>query len=126
MSSSDEISISKDLVAASAVPLVLALLREGENYGYAIGKTVKDRSGNVIEWADGMLYPVLHRLERQGMIEAVWKRSESGRKRKYYRLCRKGEIELLRRRRQWDVVHETLSKSWGDLFSSGTAVLPLF
>ena len=59
--------MSKDLVAASATPLVLAILAEGDSYGYAIIKRVAELSGGHLQWTDGMLYPVLHRLERQGL-----------------------------------------------------------
>jgi PadR family transcriptional regulator PadR len=65
-------NISKDLVAASATPLVLAILSEGESYGYAILKKVGELSGGQLQWTDGMLYPVLHRLERNGHVEATW------------------------------------------------------
>ena len=59
--------IDKDLVAASATPLVLAILAEGESYGYAILKRVRELSDGELEWTDGMLYPLLHRLERLGL-----------------------------------------------------------
>ena len=71
--------ISKDLVAASATPLVLAILSEGESYGYAILKRVGELSGGRLQWTDGMLYPVLHRLERLGYIKASWKSSWTSR-----------------------------------------------
>src|SRR4051794_1066426 len=64
--------INKDLVAASATPLVLAILAEGDSYGYAILKRVNKLSGGDLQWTDGMLYPVLHRLERQGHIRGKW------------------------------------------------------
>ena len=100
--------IGKDLVAASATPLVLAILSEGESYGYAIIKRVDELSGGEMQWTDGMLYPVLHRLERNGLVEASWGRSESGRRRKYYRLTDQGSEELADQQRQWRVVNETL------------------
>src|SRR5207237_6578985 len=62
--------MGKDLVAASATPLVLAILAEGDSYGYAIIKRVAELSGGHLQWTDGMLYPVLHRLERQGHVAA--------------------------------------------------------
>ena len=71
--------MSKDLVAASATPLVLAILAEGDSYGYAIIKRVAELSGGHLQWTDGMLYPVLHRLERQGLVAAKWSASETGR-----------------------------------------------
>jgi PadR family transcriptional regulator len=100
--------VGKDLVAASATPLVLAILSEGESYGYAIIKRVDELSGGELQWTDGMLYPVLHRLERNGLVKANWGRSNSGRRRKYYRLSDQGTEELANQRRQWQVVNETL------------------
>ena len=86
--------MSKDLVAASATPLVLAILAEGDSYGYAIIKRVTELSGSHLQWTDGMLYPVLHRLERQGYVAAKWSTSENGRKRKYYRITKEGRAQL--------------------------------
>ena len=80
--------LGKDLVAASATPLVLAILAEGDSYGYAIIKRVTELSGGHLQWTDGMLYPVLHRLERQGLVAAKWGASDSGRRRKYYRITK--------------------------------------
>ena len=105
-------NISKDLVAASAAPLVLAILGETESYGYAIRKRVGELSGGEIEWTDGMLYPVLHRLERNGFVEARWGTSEAGRRRKYYRLTKRGAEELKRQQQQWRVVDSALRSIW--------------
>ena len=105
-------NIDKDLVAASAAPLVLAILGEAESYGYAIRKRVGELSGGELEWTDGMLYPVLHRLERNGYVEARWGASETGRRRKYYRLTKLGADELERQRRQWRVVDSALRNIW--------------
>ncbi len=101
-------NIGKDLVAASATPLVLSILSEGESYGYAIIKRVAELSGGELQWTDGMLYPVLHRLERNGYVESSWGRSETGRRRKYYRLTDRGSEELASQRRQWQVVSSAL------------------
>lgn len=104
--------IHKDLVAASATPLVLAILSEGESYGYAIIKRVAELSHGQLQWTDGMVYPLLHRLERNGLVKAVWGRSETGRRRKYYRLTRAGNEHLARQRRQWQAVDLTLRGIW--------------
>ena len=104
-------NIGKDLVAASATPLILAILSEGESYGYAIIKRVAELSSGELEWTDGMLYPVLHRLERNGLVKAVWGRSESGRRRRYYRLTDRGEEELASQRQQWHVVDSALRRT---------------
>ncbi len=104
--------LNKDLVAASATPLVLAILAEGDSYGYAIIKRVAELSGGHLQWTDGMLYPVLHRLERQGFVEANWVTSDTGRKRKYYRITAEGRAQLAAQRQQWQVVDETLRGIW--------------
>ena len=72
-------NVTKDLVAASATPLVLGILAENESYGYAILKRVSNLSNGQLQWTDGMLYPLLHRLERLGHVKAGWGRSETGR-----------------------------------------------
>jgi DNA-binding PadR family transcriptional regulator len=105
-------SINKDLVAASSTPLVLAILAEGDSYGYAILKRVRELSGGALEWTDGMLYPVLHRLERAGAIESRWEGTETGRRRRYYRVTRTGRAQLADERRQWLAVDRALDRLW--------------
>lgn len=104
--------IDKDLTAASSTPLVLAILTEEDSYGYAILQRVKELSGGRIEWTDGMLYPVLHRLSRLGYVEARWEVAESGRRRKYYRITPEGRGQLEEQRRQWQAVDATLRGVW--------------
>lgn len=103
---------SKDLIAASSTPIVLAILAEGDSYGYAIIKRVQELSGGHMEWTDGMLYPVLHRLERLGYIKARWEEAENGRSRKYYRITARGREQLAEERRQWQTVDATLRGIW--------------
>jgi len=107
----DPAAISKDLVAASAVPLILSILQGGDSYGYAIIQRVREISGGAKEWADGMLYPILHRLERKKLVESYWGEAESGRKRKYYRLRRAGAEELAALRAHWDNLHGMLRRA---------------
>lgn len=101
---------SKDLVAASAIPLILSILQRGDSYGYAVIQQVRELSGGEMEWADGMLYPILHRLERRKLVRSYWGVAESGRKRKYYRLNRTGAEELVALRGHWDRLHGMLNK----------------
>jgi DNA-binding PadR family transcriptional regulator len=115
----DPMGINKDLIAASSTPIVLAILAEGESYGYAILKRVRESSGGRIAWTDGMLYPVLHRLERLGHVEARWKVAESGRRRKYYRITRGGRAQLAEERRQWHAV-DTMLRGIGRTLASTT------
>ena len=104
--------INKDLVAASATSLILAIIAEGDTYGYAILKRVSELSGGELKWTDGMLYPVLHRLERQGHIEGNWGTAETGRKRKYYRITEQGRAQLAEQRQQWQAVDAALRNIW--------------
>jgi PadR family transcriptional regulator PadR len=104
--------IDKDLVAASATPLVLSILSDGESYGYAILKRVRDLSDGDLEWTDGMLYPLLHRLHRLGYVTTEWRVPPEGRRRKYYALTGAGAAALAEHRRQWAAVTRTLDGVW--------------
>ena len=107
--------ISKDLVAASSMPLVLSILYSGESYGYAIIGAVRELSDYNLNWTDGMLYPVLHRLEKQGLISSSWRIADNGRKRKYYGITERGKAELERQKVQWNVVQSALDRVWKKL-----------
>lgn len=100
--------INKDLIAASSTPIVLAILAEEDNYGYAILQRVREISGGQLQWTDGMLYPVLHRLGRLGYVEARWEVADSGRRRRYYHITTQGRAHLAEQHRQWQAVDETL------------------
>lgn len=104
--------LSRELVAASTVPLVLSILGEGESYGYALIQRARELSGGSIEWTEGMLYPVLHWMEREGLIQAEWREADTGRKRKYYRIRKEGRKALRVEQQQWLAVHHTLTKLW--------------
>jgi PadR family transcriptional regulator PadR len=104
--------ISKALVAASAKPIVLALLLSGENYGYQILKRVSQVSGGKLDWSEALLYPVLHRLEKDGLVVSQWKISEGNRLRKYYRLTPAGKKELLEEKEHWLSVYRALHLLW--------------
>jgi DNA-binding PadR family transcriptional regulator len=105
-------SISKELVAASSRPMVLSILAGGESYGYEILQRVAVLSGGRLQWSDGMLYPVLHRLDKEGLVRSRWRVVESGRRRKYYSITAKGKKQLAQDRSNWTAVHEALSHSW--------------
>lgn len=107
--------INKDLIAASSTPMVLAILAEDDSYGYAILQRVRELSDGRMEWTDGMLYPVLHRLERLGYVKARWQVAETGRRRKYYQITTDGLAQLAEERRQWLAVDATLRGIWSTL-----------
>ena len=104
--------INKGLMAASSTPVVLAILAEEDSYGHAILQRVRELSEGRMEWTDGMLYPVLHRLERLGHVEARWEVAESGRRRKYYAITPQGRAQLAEEREQWQAVDATLRTMW--------------
>jgi DNA-binding PadR family transcriptional regulator len=104
--------IPKDLVAASAAPLVLSILAEQDSYGYAIIKRVAELSDGELAWTEGLLYPLLHRLERQGHVVSEWGASDTGRRRKYYRLTADGRAALTEHQTQWRAVAQALEASW--------------
>ena len=104
--------VAKDLVAASATPMVLGILADGDSYGYAILRRISELSGGELEWTEGLLYPLLHRLERLGWVESSWQAVAGERRRKYYRITGKGRAELVEQRRQWDTVVDALEEVW--------------
>src|SRR6187397_2584984 len=108
--------IEKELVAASTEPLILTLLAKDESYGYELIQEVKRLSGDKIQWTDGMLYPVLHRMEREGWIESRWGESENGRKRKYYSLKKQGKKALEEQREQWVTVSTVFKQLWKERY----------
>jgi DNA-binding PadR family transcriptional regulator len=113
------VHIDKDLVAASATPLVLAILADGESYGYAILKRVRELSEGEMEWTDGMLYPLLHRLQRLGYVTTEWRTPPEGRRRRYYAITGEGRATLAEQQRQWLTVARALGDVW-----QGSAALP--
>ena len=104
--------ISKALTGASTKPIILAILKRGESYGYEIIQQVRDITGGELDWSEPMLYPFLKRLERDGLIRSQWRLSDKGPLRKYYTLTKTGLAELERERSQWLKVHSALTLLW--------------
>ena len=104
--------ISRELIAASSRPLILSILSHRESYGYEIIKKVHALSQQEMNWKDGMLYPVLHKLEKEELIESFWKNAETGRKRKYYRIKPRGRAMLKTQKQNWQLVNTVLNQLW--------------
>ena len=104
--------IDKELIAATSRAFVLSILMEGDSYGYSIIQRVSELTDKKFEWTDSMLYPVLHRLEKQGSTRAYWKPSPTGRKRKYYSLTDAGREELADKQRQWQIAARAFNSLW--------------
>jgi len=85
--------------------LLLAVVAEGPSYGYEITQSVLARSGGRFDLKEGSLYPALHRLEREKLLEASWSEYE-GRRRKYYKLTPGGRKALAARRNEWQAFSE--------------------
>ena len=105
--------LNRELAGASARPILLSILADGESYGYAILQRIETLSGGELEWQDGTLYPVLHRMENEGLISSSWRIAENGRRRKYYAITAKGREVLEAERRQWLRVDAVLAQLWG-------------
>jgi PadR family transcriptional regulator, regulatory protein PadR len=104
--------VSKDLVAASSRMIILSLLCREKNYGYQILQSIKLLTEGGWSWKDGMLYPVLHKMEQEKLITSHWEVSPTGLKRKYYEIAEKGLMELQKEKEEWHFVHATLHKLW--------------
>lgn len=104
--------ITKALMAASTKPIILTILRGGEDYGYNIIQRVKELSGGTLDWSDGMLYPVLQRLEKENLISSQWVVSDGGRHRKYYKITPLGLQELVTEMGQWQSMIRALNLIW--------------
>lgn len=106
------IMISKNLTAASTKPIILGILKQGSSYGYLIIKKIKELSGGSLAYSDGMLYPVLHRLEKEGLIQSKWTMNGESRPRKYYEITDAGKEALVQEKQQWSQVNAVLGLLW--------------
>ena len=104
--------INKELIGASTVPLILTVLQSGEYYGYDLIKKVRQLSGGKLEWSEAMLYPVLHRMERDGSIQSRWEIMENSRKRKYYGITAQGKLLLSKKKEDWIELMELFTNMW--------------
>lgn len=102
----------RELTAAPVTPLVLRVLSESENYGYAILKRVRELAGAELEWPDAMVYPLFHRLRRLGYVTTEWRTMPEGRRRRYYAITDDGLAELAQRQGQWVSAIRARSGRW--------------
>jgi transcriptional regulator len=104
--------LSKDLIAASSIPLVLTVLSEGESYGYEIIRKIKEKSNGQLSFAEGTLYPILKKLEEKGFISSKWYTGENERERKYYKITSKGKKQLAKEKESWQSINQILQQLW--------------
>lgn len=94
-------SIDRTLVTRSTSMLLMKLLEQEDMYGYQMIAELANRSDQTFSLKAGTLYPLLHDLERQGMISAYEKTAETGRMRKYYALTKNGRRSLVEKEAEW-------------------------
>ncbi len=96
-------TINKELMKGSTSILLLSLLNKEDMYGYQIAHQLKEVSESVFALKEGTLYPMLHSLENADAIESYWVDAESGKRRKYYRITKKGKRVLKEKKNEWEV-----------------------
>ncbi len=103
--------ITKELVAASSRSLILSILRNQQSYGYEILRTISTLTEGRWNWTDGMIYPLLRRLESEKLIISHWKKVGVRRRRRYYAITQNGREALEKGLKEWEIVHATLQKA---------------
>lgn len=93
-----------ELLQGTLDMMILKTLSPGPNHGYGIARRIRQTSRDVLQVEEGSLYPALHRLERRGCLRSEWRRSESNRRAKYYRLTPTGRARL-----------ETEAAAWAEM-----------
>ncbi|SDE38301.1 PadR family transcriptional regulator [Sporomusa acidovorans] len=106
--------INKELLKGSTVILILKLLERKPMYGYEMIKEMENTSGGVFQFKEGTLYPILHSLELDGMLEAYWSDAQGNRQRKYYRLTERGRSQLEEKRREWVIFRSVVEQILGE------------
>lgn len=97
--------IDKELVGASTALLVLSTLAREATYGYQLLRAINKEAEGLFTWQEGTLYPVLHKLELDGLVDSEWREAETGRRRKYYHVTIKGREALADGVSQWSQWH---------------------
>lgn len=102
--------INKELLKGSTSILILSLLKRKDMYGYEMIKEMEIRSKGVFLFKEGTLYPILHGLENDKLIESYWETPEGKRKRKYYRITEAGKRILKEKEKEWELFSSTVNE----------------
>ena len=94
-------NINRELLKGSTYTLILSLLAEEAMYGYQIAKTVNQRTDGLLNWKEGTIYPALHKLEKQKLIDGRWEVQPNGRERRYYDITEKGRKAAAIAKKEW-------------------------
>lgn len=106
-------SFLTELLKGNLKNLVLALLEDGDKYGYQIIKDLNDRTDALLEVGEGSMYPALHALEKRKLLKSYWKKQAEGPDRKYYSLTQKGRKELVTAKKEWGSFSNAVQKIYG-------------
>jgi transcriptional regulator len=99
-----------ELLKGTLSLLILSLLSRKSMYGYEIAATVHTDTDGAFTWREGSLYPSLHKLEQGGLVTAAWEEKETGRRRRYYRISKKGRDVLREKRESWDELRRAVDR----------------
>jgi PadR family transcriptional regulator, regulatory protein PadR len=99
-----------DLLQGTLDLLILRTLSTGAMHGWGISLRIQQLSRDVLQINQGSLYPALHRLEQQGLIEAEWGNSENNRQAKFYQLTRDGKKQLAEETRNWERLSDAVAR----------------
>ena len=91
----------RELLKGNTEPLLLSLIEQEPMYGYQLVKEMERRSKGYFRFKEGTLYPALHRLEKEGLLQGKWESSPSGQERRYYHITAKGQCVLIEKRAEW-------------------------
>ena len=116
--------LCKQTLDGNVETLLLAILAEGPSYGYALVQDLNQRAAGLLRLGEGTIYPVLHRLEERDLIAAKWRRGDTGRERKYYRLTPKGRRKLADNRQQWQSLVQVMRQVLGPAAEAGRRPQP--
>jgi PadR family transcriptional regulator, regulatory protein PadR len=108
------VDYDREFLTGTMGVLLLSLLSERAMYGYEILQEAERRSADAFQLKEGTVYPALHQMERDGLLKAAWRDSESGRPRKYYSLTPKGRRRATSKRRQWASISAAMRAILGD------------
>jgi DNA-binding PadR family transcriptional regulator len=104
--------ITNELIGASSSSMVLAILKQGDSYGYSIVQRMKELTEGKLKWQEATIYPVLKQMESKGYITSYWMVQEGERARKYYKILESGIIKLRENKKEWDLAQLMFRKIW--------------
>ncbi len=104
--------VSKELMGASSIPIILSVLEKEDSYGYEIMSKVRGLSNERIKWKEGSIYPVLKKLEAKKLIKSYWDLKKDLRPRKYYSISKLGKKVLNEEKEDWALMNEIFVHLW--------------